>query len=225
MSLDRLAYETIKQELSAVSQVQTRPQLLAVSKGQPASKIAELYDLGQRHFGENYAAEMVTKRAELQERCPELVWHYIGRIQKRQAKDIRHAQWVHSVGSLKEAQYLVRGMPEGELGATVLLQVNIGEEPQKGGFLPKQLLETPLNAFVDLKVRVSGLMCIPPVDHLQAETNGFEATFRLREELQARWGQELPELSMGMTGDYRDALKAGATWIRVGTKIFGPRNK
>ena len=121
----RQKYEEILHSLE-----DSRGRLLAVSKGQPIEKIKTLYDLGQRDFGENYAAEMVEKMEGLAASCPEIRWHYIGKIQKRQAKFIARASWVHSVGSDKEAAYLNRHV-QAETPVKVLLQVNIADEPKK----------------------------------------------------------------------------------------------
>ena len=224
--MNPLAYENIKKELHGYAQKGQKVRLLAVSKGQPAEKIAALYGLGQRDFGENYAAELVTKKALLAAQCPEITWHFIGKIQKRQAQDIRSAVWVHTVGSEKEARYLVRGLTEPIPSLRPLLQVNIGEEPQKGGFAKKELLALKSDFFTDLGLNVQGLMCIPPATHLeQTDRDYFGEMAQLKTDLESKWGKALPELSMGMTADYPQALKAGATWIRVGTLLFGQRSK
>ena len=199
------------------------PQLLAVSKGQPASQIKALYDLGHRHFGENYAQEMIEKMELLADACPDICWHFIGKIQKRQAKSILRAQWIHSVGSEKEMSYLSKHA-SADGGWKILLQVNIAREPQKGGFLPESLehFETPpLNGD---GFHLSGLMCLPPFGH--SETKGahfFSETRLLRDKLAEKWECRLPELSMGMSADYELAMSEGATWVRIGTFLFGPR--
>ncbi len=199
------------------------PRLLAVSKGQPATKIKTLYDMGQRDFGENYAAEMIEKMEVLAVSCPDICWHYIGKIQKRQAKGIVRADWVHSVGSEKEMNYLAKHVSE-EHALKVLFQVNIAREPQKGGFLPEELDEL-LHTALPLEVlELKGLMCLPPFEHIERfGSTYFTQTRELREKLAAKWQLNLPELSMGMSGDYHLAIKEGATWVRIGTLLFGPR--
>ena len=215
--------ETIQAQLRAHAKRHVAPQLLAVS-GSAYRKIRALYQLGQRHFGENYAAEMTEKMVALAEQCPEIIWHFIGKIQKRQAKLIRQAHWVHSVGSLKEAQYLVRGLEGAPLSSKVLLQVNIGREPQKGGFIPEELLQAQPETFSALGFTIHGLMCIPPAQSAGGTAiNYFQEMARMRDELVIGWSMPLPELSMGMSADYEDALEAGATWVRIGTMLFGPR--
>ena len=214
----RQKYEEILHSLE-----DSRGRLLAVSKGQPIEKIKTLYDLGQRDFGENYAAEMVEKMEGLAASCPEIRWHYIGKIQKRQAKFIARASWVHSVGSDKEAAYLNRHV-QAETPVNVLLQVNIADEPQKGGYSVEALREKDSAPCEQDGLIVQGLMCLPPVDH-ESKNNGryFAKTRELRDELVTKWGQPLPELSMGMSSDYLKALSEGATWVRIGTFLFGPR--
>jgi len=212
---------TLLREIQVAAVPQTKARLLAVSKGQPVEKIEQLYEQGQRDFGENYALEMAEKMATLRERCPDICWHYIGKIQKRQAKMIVQANWVHSVGSLKELNYLKRVMPS---DLNVMLQVNIAEEPQKGGFLEEDLKCLDPQEFVKEGLHIKGLMCLPPAGHVTAfGLKYFQETRQLRDALQQAWGLVLPELSMGMSGDYTQALSAGATWIRVGTLLFGTR--
>lgn len=195
--------------------------LLAVSKGQPVEKIELLYGEGQRDFGENYAAEMSEKMELLRYRCPEIRWHYIGKIQKRQAKMIVKAQWIHSVGSLKELTYIKRVL---EADSKVLLQVNIAKEPQKGGFLPEELKGLDPHELQNEKLRICGLMCLPPAGHLaEVGLKYFNETRVLRDALEKTWHLELPELSMGMSGDFQEAISVGATWVRVGSLLFGPR--
>lgn len=215
----KIALNTLLDEIKA--SVPHQAHLLAVSKGQPMEKIERLYAQGQRDFGENYAAEMVDKIEGLRERCPDIRWHFIGKVQKRQAKMIVKAQWVHSVGSLREISYLKRVMAP---GLKVLLQVNIAEEPQKGGFIPEHLMGVDFAELTGDGLHIAGLMCLPPAGHVNAfGAKFFEETRTLRDELQTRWGCAMPELSMGMSGDYLEALKAGATWVRVGTLLFGAR--
>ena len=199
------------------------PRLLAVSKGQPADQIKALYDLGHRDFGENYAAEMVEKMDLLAGSCPDICWHFIGKIQKRQTKSILRAQWIHSVGSEKEMNYLRKhASPDGS--RNVLLQVNIAKEPQKGGFLPESLESFQTPPFSEEGFVLQGLMCLPPFGHTEIKgPQYFSQTRELRDKLAVKWGLKLPELSMGMSADYELAMSEGATWVRIGTFLFGPR--
>lgn len=202
--------------------------LVAVSKTQPSSAIREAYQAGQRDFGENYAQEWRAKAAELAE-LPDLVWHFIGGLQTNKVKYVLPAQrpgavatpavgWVHTVDRLGLAQELSRRAAARGGGAVrVLLEVNVGQEPSKSGCAPGELpgLAEAVLRLPALELR--GLMCIPPAAGDPRPHFG-----RLRE-LRDALGLPLPDLSMGMSGDYPAAIEEGATLVRVGTAIFGER--
>ena len=203
--------------------------LLAISKFQPAGAIAELFRLGQIDFGENYMQEARAKQAELAELA--IRWHATGPVQTNKAKDVAgHFHLLHTLGSEALARAVLRRLPEGHV-QDALLQVNVGEEPQKSGVLPAELfsfveslLESGLVAENGAQLRLRGLMCLPPnCGEGELARPYFEKTRLLRDDLVSRFGLELPELSMGMSGDYRQAIEEGATIIRVGTDIFGER--
>lgn len=203
--------------------------LLAISKFQPAEAIAELFRLGQLDFGENYMQEARAKQAELAGLA--IRWHATGPVQTNKAKDVAgHFHLLHTLGSEALARALVRRLPEGAV-QDVLIQVNIGEEPQKSGVAPAELpafVETLLAGGLvgenGSGLRLRGLMCLPPnCGEGELARPYFEKTRLLRDELEQRFGLALPELSMGMSGDYRQAIEEGATIIRVGTDIFGER--
>jgi hypothetical protein len=209
------------------------PLLIAVSKGQSASAVRAAYALGQRDFGENYVQELTQKAAALAD-LAELRWHVIGHLQRNKVKVVvEHAQAVHSVDSPALAAELDKRMTGREVPARrrvfgddgrlpVLAEVSIAGEAQKSGCEPRELggLLTALEAAPAL--RLVGLMCVPPFD-AEPEASGpyFAALARLRDEHGGR--SRLPELSMGMTADFEHAIAAGATVVRVGTAIFGPR--
>lgn len=206
-------------------------QLVAVSKFHPAAAIAALARFGQRDFGENYMQEARAKQVELARLS--LNWHAIGPIQTNKAKDAAgHFALIHTLASLGLAKALARRLPEGTR-QDVLIQVNIGEEPQKSGVNPAELF-----VFVEALLKsglvqedantpglcVRGLMCLPPhCGEAEAARPYFVRLRTLRDALCQRFGLALPELSMGMSGDYVQAIEEGATIIRVGTEIFGPR--
>ncbi len=203
--------------------------LVAVSKFHPASDIAELCRLGQLDFGENYMQEARAKQAELAGMG--IRWHAIGAIQTNKAKDAAGRFYlVHTLASENLAAALARRLPEGE-SQDVLVEINIGEEPQKAGVMPadapaflESLLEKRLVSENGPGLRLRGLMCLPPRCGEGEEARPwFVALRKLRDALRERSGLKLPELSMGMSGDYRQAIEEGATIIRVGTEIFGPR--
>lgn len=193
--------------------------LLAVSKGQGAAAIAAAHALGQREFGENYAQELVRKAAAL-EGLADLRFRFIGRLQRNKVKLVLQTGCsVDSVDSLTLAQAL--SSEAGRLGREVecMLQVNIDREPQKAGVLPEgtHTLAAAVRALPGL--RLVGLMAIPRAGD---EPEQALSAFRALRALAARC--ELPELSMGMSSDLEPAIEAGATLVRVGTAIFGPRS-
>ena len=203
--------------------------LVAVSKLHPASDIAELFRMGQKDFGENYMQEARAKQAELA--GMDIRWHAIGAVQTNKAKDVAgHFHLLHTLASENLAAALVRRLPAGA-AQDVLMEINVGEEPQKAGVLPadapaflKNLLEKHLVSESGPGLRLRGLMCLPPRCGEGEEARPWFAALRmLRDSLVEKFGLPLPELSMGMSGDYPQAIMEGATIIRVGTEIFGPR--
>ena len=203
--------------------------LVAVSKFHPASDIAELCRLGQKDFGENYIQEAREKQAELSDL--DIRWHAIGPVQTNKAKDVAgRFSLLHTLDRVELARALMRRLPEGS-SQDVLIQVNVGEEPQKSGVhaddLPalfEALLQDGLIAADGAGLHVRGLMCLPPRCGEGEEARPYFVMLRrLRDDMEKRFGLPLPELSMGMSGDYREAIEEGATLIRVGTDIFGPR--
>ena len=187
-------------------------QLVAVSKGQPIEAVLEAFAAGQTVFGENYAQELHAK-ADL---LPEAEWHFIGALQTNKVRIVvGHAALVHTCDRLAVARELSKRAFSRNLTQRVLLEVNVGREPQKGGALPEEV--EPLYAAVrELDaLRCEGLMCMPPAN--QDPRPHFRALRELRDRLGLR------ELSMGMSADYEVAIQEGATIVRVGTAIFGER--
>ena len=194
--------------------------LLAVSKTKPAVAVREAYAAGIRDFGENYLQEALEKQAELSE-LP-LIWHFIGPIQSNKTKPIaEHFAWVHSVDRLKIAQRLSEQRPNHLPPLNICLQVNVSAEDSKSGCAPSELaaLAEAVSQLPNLRLR--GLMAIPePTDDVAAQRAAFA---RLRE---LRDGLPLPldTLSMGMSHDLDAAIAEGATWVRIGTALFGARD-
>ncbi|HLV68105.1 MAG TPA: YggS family pyridoxal phosphate-dependent enzyme [Polyangiaceae bacterium] len=207
--------------------------LIAVSKGHPSAAIRELYAAGHRDFGESYAQELESKAAELAD-LGELRWHMIGHLQRNKARSVvRHVTSVHSVDSIALASELGRRAravaeeraqrfgPE-HARLDVLVEVSIAGEAQKSGVAQDALAELLAAVESDPALRLVGLMCIPPWgDEPEAARPYFEKLARLRDEHGG--AERLPELSMGMTHDFEQAIAAGATIVRVGTAIFGER--
>jgi PLP dependent protein len=188
--------------------------LIAVSKFHPVEAIRALYELGQRDFGENYAQELADKAAALRD-LPDLRFHYIGGLQRNKLKFLLES---HACIDTLASEAHARAIQErARQPVPVLVQVNIMGEAQKGGVAPGELaaLIAAIRGFDQLRLR--GLMTIPPADDLAISRTAYEALAEL-----ART-HALPELSMGMSDDLEVALAAGATEVRIGTAIFGPR--
>ncbi|AYN18433.1 YggS family pyridoxal phosphate enzyme [Pseudomonas monteilii] len=195
-------------------------QLLAVSKTKPASAIREVHAAGVRDFGENYLQEALTKQQALSD-LP-LIWHFIGPIQSNKTKAIaEHFDWVHSVDRLKIAQRLSEQRPAGLAPLNICLQVNVSGEDSKSGCAPADLpaLAKAVAALPNLRLR--GLMAIPePTDDRAAQEAAFASLRALQEGLDLG----LDTLSMGMSHDLEAAIAQGATWVRIGTALFGARD-
>ncbi|WP_449121662.1 YggS family pyridoxal phosphate-dependent enzyme [Pseudomonas viridiflava] len=194
--------------------------LLAVSKTKPSSALREAYAAGLREFGENYLQEALGKQAELAD-LP-LCWHFIGPIQSNKTRAIaENFAWVHSVDRLKIAQRLSEQRPEGLEPLNICIQVNVSGETSKSGCTPEDLpaLATAISALPRLKLR--GLMAIPEPTEDQAEQAAAFAAVRT---LQDQLDLPLDTLSMGMSHDLEAAIAQGATWVRIGTALFGARD-
>ncbi len=199
-------------------------QLMAVSKMQDPDSIREVAALGLETFGENKVQEARLKIPQ----CPSrLHWHLIGHLQSNKAREaVRLFEMIHAVDSLRLLEVLDR--MAGEEGRTipVCLEVNVSGERSKFGMPPGEVLETLRNADRLYKVKVVGLMTIPPIAEDPEEARSFFRALReLRDQMRDQTGMALPELSMGMSHDFEVAVEEGATWIRVGTLLFGPRKR
>jgi pyridoxal phosphate enzyme (YggS family) len=194
--------------------------LLAVSKTKPAEDLREAYAAGLRDFGENYLQEALSKQAELAD-LP-LCWHFIGPIQSNKTRAIaENFAWVHSVDRLKIAQRLSEQRPDSLPPLNICIQVNVSGEASKSGCTPADLpaLAAAISELPRLQLR--GLMAIPEPTDDSAEQHAAFATVR---ELQASLNLPLDTLSMGMSHDLEAAIAQGATWVRIGTALFGARD-
>lgn len=194
--------------------------LLAVSKTKPADDLRAAYAAGLRDFGENYLQEALGKQAELAD-LP-LCWHFIGPIQSNKTRAIaENFAWVHSVDRLKIAQRLSEQRPDGLPPLNICIQVNVSGEASKSGCTPADLpaLAAAISELPRLQLR--GLMAIPEPTDDSAEQHAAFATVR---ELQASLNLPLDTLSMGMSHDLEAAIAQGATWVRIGTALFGARD-
>jgi len=193
--------------------------IVAVAKQQPAAAIADAQRAGLAHFGESYVQEALPKIAALS--ALPITWHFVGRMQTNKTRQIAEAfEWVHTVDRLKIAERLSEQRSPFATPLNVLIQVNQGNEPQKSGARPEVVAELAraIGALPRLKLR--GLMTLPP----QSETpaHWFAELAGLRAEIESR-GIALDSLSMGMSADFEEAIAAGATHVRIGTALFGKR--
>ncbi len=193
--------------------------LVAVGKTQPPERLLTAYRLGVRHFGENYLQEALEKQEALGH-C-DITWHFIGPIQSNKTRPIaRRFHWVHSVDRLKIARRLSAQRPDWLPPLNVCLQVNVSGEASKAGVAPDEVAELARAVRQLPRLRLRGLMTLP------APSVGMEAQrrpFRLLRQLRDSLSLDLDTLSMGMSGDLEAAILEGATLVRIGTALFGPR--
>jgi len=196
--------------------------LLAASKTQSPAAIAAIAAAGQTCFGENYVQEALDKMVELA--TLDLEWHFIGPIQANKTRGIaEHFAWVHGVDRLKIAERLSAQRPDRLPPLNVCLQINIDREPTKHGLDESAVAEVARAVAALPRLRLRGLMAIPaPVADFAAQRRPLARLRELWERLNAG-GLALDTLSMGMTDDLEAAIAEGATLVRVGTALFGPR--
>ena len=202
--------------------------LLAVSKTCPGVSVREAYAAGQRDFGENYVQEALAKIAELGDLRSTsgggIRWHLIGPLQSNKAREVAaNFDWVHAVDRMKLAQRLSDLRPPGLAPLQVCLQVNISGEDSKSGVAPESVLALAREVSALPRLQLRGLMAIPePAGDLAAQREPHRALRRLMEAINAE-GLGLDTLSIGMSADLEAAIAEGATWVRIGTAIFGSR--
>jgi PLP dependent protein len=207
----------IARRVADVGRLAGSVQLIAVSKTFPAEAILPVLDAGQRIFGENYVQEARAKWPALRERFPDARVHMIGPLQSNKAGEaVRLFDCIQSLDRDSLAKELAKEIAKAGRAPELLVQVNTGSEPQKGGVLP-----TEAEAFVTRcrevhGLAISGLMCIPPAD--QPPSPHFALLAKLAK------GLGLPLLSIGMSADFEAAIQLGATHVRVGSAIFGSRS-
>lgn len=215
-----LVSQRIRAAADAVQRDANSIHLLAVSKTKPAQAVREAYAAGMCDFGENYLQEALGKQAELTD-LP-LSWHFIGPIQSNKTRAIaENFAWVHSVDRLKIAQRLSEQRPADLPPLNICIQVNVSGEASKSGCTPADLpaLAQAISALPRVKLR--GLMAIPePTEDRAAQ----DAAFSTVRDLQASLNLPLDTLSMGMSHDLESAIAQGATWVRIGTALFGARD-
>lgn len=198
------------------------PRLLAVSKTQDATAIAELAAAGQRAFGENYVQEAAAKQDQLN--ALPLEWHLIGHLQSNKAKEAATLfDWVQTVDRIKLVPALARYRPADRAPLNVLVQVNIDDETSKHGCRPEEIGALATAIAAEPRLRLRGLMVIPtPHPDIELRRDAFARTRELFEALR-RDHPDIDTLSMGMSDDCAIAIAEGATMVRVGTALFGAR--
>ncbi len=215
--------ERIAAAARAAGRLPETVRLVAVSKTVDAAAVGEALAAGQRAFGENRVQELAAKAAALPGDCE---WHLIGHLQQNKARAaVQDAAWIHSVDSLDLLERLDRIAGEEGRRPRVLLQVNMTGEATKSGLVPEAVPAVVAAARACANLSCRGFMTMAEFEADEAALRAcFGGLRRLRDEVAERCGMDLPELSMGMSGDYEIAIAEGATMVRVGTAIFGPRH-
>lgn len=221
MAINKQAYRQIKSELD-VKQIT----LVAVSKTKPVEDIQELYDLGQRDFGENYVQELTEKAGQLPN---DIRWHFIGHLQSNKVKFIApFVQLIHGVDSLKLLKEINKQAGKNNRVIDCLFQVHIAQEETKFGMDEKELTEALMESDQLKNVRVCGLMGMASftdnLDKVRGEFRNLKAIFDKQPQLITH-NTKLTTLSMGMSSDYKIAIEEGSTMIRIGSLLFGERVK
>lgn len=216
--------QQIRAQITLAEQSFNRPSgsvtLLAVSKTKPAAMVAQAYQAGQRHFGENYVQEAISKQQLLG--AFDITWHFIGPIQSNKTKLIaRHFQWVHSVDSIKIARRLSEQRPDHLPPLNICLQINISNEDSKSGFALAELPEVYRQLAELPNLNLRGVMAIPaPEDDFAKQRLPYQL---LMKQVASLTEAKFDTFSFGMSGDLVAAIAEGATIVRIGTALFGAR--
>ena len=205
-------FNLIKQEIEDKKNVK----LVAVTKTFPISHILPVINEGYTHFGENKVQEAMEKWTSIKQDFPKINLHLIGKLQTNKVKFVLPLfDYIHSLDNFKLANKIAEEQIKKNFKPKIFIQVNIGEEAQKGGIEINDLENFYKRCIEDFKLNIIGLMCIPPFD--KDSKTYFVKMRELSENL------NLKDISMGMSDDYMEAIKQGSTFIRVGSKIFGAR--
>ena len=206
-------FNSIKQEIIDKKNVR----LVAVTKTFPISHILPVINEGHIDFGENKVQEAMEKWTSIKQDFPKINLHLIGKLQTNKIKFVLPLfDYIHSLDNIKLASKIAEEQIKKNFKPKIFIQVNIGEEPQKGGIEISNLESFYKKCVNEFKLNIIGLMCIPPFD------KDSKPYFKKMRELNQNLN--LKDISMGMSDDYMEAIKQGSTFIRVGSKIFGARN-
>jgi len=216
--------EQVAEAAAKVGRAVDEIQLIAISKTHDAEKVRAAYGAGQTLFGESRVQEA---RAKIPLLPSSLRWHFVGHLQKNK---IRHAlplfELFHSIDSLALAHEMNRIADEDGMHPRVLLEINVSGEGSKFGFKPETVRAEMESLLALPRLSIEGLMTIPPLaENAEASREFFAQLREFRDALEKEFDLKLPQLSMGMTTDFRVATEEGATLVRVGTAIFGERSK
>ena len=212
-----LNINSIKNEIEKVGSLNST-EIIAVSKTFPIEDILPLIEYGHVHFGENKVQEALEKWSKIKDQNKNLKLHFVGKLQTNKVKFILPLfDYIHSLDNIKLAEKIARQQEKVNFKPKIFIQINIGNEKQKSGISVNELDEFKSICLNDLKLNIIGLMCLPPNDEKTEEY------FIKMRELNAKY--KLEQLSMGMSNDYKLAIKNGSTFLRIGSKIFGNRIK
>jgi len=210
--------EGIKNKLKQFKfDINQNPKIIAVSKTFSVDSILPLVEYGHDHFGENKVQEALEKWPKIKEDYPNLKLHMLGKIQSNKVKFLLPVfDYLHSLDNIKVAQKISLEEKKNNKKLKIFIQINIGNEPQKSGINIEDLEKFYLTCIKEFNLNIIGLMCLPPSSSDPKEY--FILLKKISDKL------NLKELSMGMSNDYLDAAKCGATYLRIGSKIFGERD-
>jgi pyridoxal phosphate enzyme (YggS family) len=212
-----LNLNAIKNEIKTNNEINERIKIIAVSKNFSINYIKPLLDFGHIHFGENRVQESIEKWPDIKEKNKNLKLHFIGKLQTNKVKYILPLfDYIHSLDNIKLAEKISSEQIKVQKKLKIFIQVNIGNEKQKNGILKNEVKSFFDKCVEKLNLDIVGLMCIPPKE------NSNKDYFGEMMEIKKKIGLE--NLSMGMSSDYLDAIKAGSNFVRIGSKIFGDRN-
>ena len=205
---------SIKKEIQSNN---STAEVVAVSKTFPLNKILPLINFGHNHYGENKIQEAVDKWTDIKKDFTNIKLHFVGKLQTNKVKyALPLFDYIHSLDSIKLAEKIANEQIKKKLKPKIFIQINIGKEQQKNGIDIENLENFYLNCKKNYDLNIIGLMCLPPNDN--------NPSIHFSEMLKLLKNTDLKELSMGMTNDYIDALKFNSTFLRIGSKIFGPRS-
>lgn len=209
--------KSIDNELKIIIKDNKLPTIIAVSKTFDSSIILPLLDYGHKHFGENKVQEAVDKWTDIKNNFNDIKLHMIGKLQTNKVKFVIPLfDYIHSLDSIKLAKKISEEQVKKNKKPKIFIQVNIGNEDQKSGINPSELKDFYQLCIGDLDLDIIGLMCLPPKDNDSSEY--FIQMKKLAENIKTI------NLSMGMSNDYSKAAENGATFLRIGSKIFGKRD-